>query len=113
MIHFDSFIILENFIFQQTTKKIKQGMENNSLTFLQKKISVSIDLTLQIPLNKHLKNFYHPKVCGKNKLKSPLDEKIKQIIEEGQVAANEDFKMCTNVLINDRFALTSAACVEP
>ena len=57
-------------------------------------------------------NFYHPKVCGQNKLKKPLDEKIKQIIEEGQVAANEDFKMCTNVLISDRFALTSAACVE-
>ena len=88
-------------------------MENNSLTFLQKKISVSIIRPLQIPLNKHLKKFLRPKVCGKNKLKNPLDEKIKQIIEEGQVAANEDFQMCTNVLISDRFALTSAACIEP
>ena len=88
-------------------------MENNSLTFLQKKISVSIIRLVKLILNKHLKNFYHSKVCGKNKLKNPLDEKIKQIIEEGQVAANEDFKMCTNVLISDRFALTSAACIEP
>ena len=88
-------------------------MENNSLTCLQNKISVSIDQTLQLTLNKHLKSLYHPKVCGQNKLKNPLDEKIKQIIEEGQVAANEDFRMCTNVLISDRFALTSAACIEP
>ena len=58
-------------------------------------------------------NFYLSKVCGQNKLKNPLDEKIQQIIEDGQVAANEDFKMCTNVLISDRFALTSAACIEP
>ena len=88
-------------------------MENNSLTFLQKKISVSIITLLKLTWNKHLKKLYHLKVCGKNKLKNPLDEKIKQIIEEGQVAANEDFKMCTNVLISDRFALTSAACIEP
>ena len=52
-------------------------------------------------------------MCGQNKLKKPLDEKIKEIIEEGQVAANEEFRMCTNVLISDRFALTSAACIEP
>ena len=87
-------------------------MENNSLTFLQKKISVSKISLLKLTLNKHLKNFYRPKVCGQNKLKKPLDEKIKEIIEEGQVGANEDFQMCTNVLISDRFALTSAACVE-
>ena len=51
-------------------------------------------------------------MCGQNKLKKPLDVKIKQIIEEGQVLSSEDFRMCTNVLISDRFALTSAACIE-
>ena len=52
------------------------------------------------------------KVCGQNKKKPKLDEKWKEIIEQTQVEASEEFTQCTNVIISDRFALTAAACIE-
>ena len=48
-------------------------------------------------------------VCGKNRLKPSLSTEILQMINENQVAPVEN-RLCTSVLISDRFALTAAHC---
>ena len=50
-------------------------------------------------------------VCGKNRLKPSLSTEILQMINENQVAPVEN-RLCTSVLISDRFALTAAHCWE-
>ena len=52
------------------------------------------------------------KVCGQNKKKPELDKALKEIFEQSQVEANDEFTQCTNVIISDRYALTAAACIE-
>ena len=50
-------------------------------------------------------------VCGKNRLKPSLTTEILQMINENQVAPVEN-RLCSSVLISDRFALTAAHCWE-
>ena len=50
-------------------------------------------------------------VCGKNRLKPNLTTEILQMINENQVAPVEN-RLCSSVLISDRFALTAAHCWE-
>ena len=48
-------------------------------------------------------------VCGKNRLKPSLTTEMLQMINENQVAPAEN-RLCSSVLISDRFALTAAHC---
>ena len=50
-------------------------------------------------------------VCGKNRLKPSLTTEMLQMINENQVAPVEN-RLCSSVLISDRFALTAAHCWE-
>jgi hypothetical protein len=50
-------------------------------------------------------------VCGKNRLKPTLTAEKLQMINENQVAPVEN-RLCSSVLISDRFALTAAHCWE-
>ena len=50
-------------------------------------------------------------MCGKNRLKPNLPTEILQMINENQVAPVEN-RLCSSVLISDRFALTAAHCWE-
>ena len=51
-------------------------------------------------------------MCGRDKLKPDITEEDLDAIFENQVEKDEDFGICTNVIISDRYALTAAHCQE-
>ena len=66
----------------------------------------------QLSMSKHSDiSYISITVCGKNRLKPSLSTEILQMINENQVAPVEN-RLCSSVLISDRFALTAAHCWE-
>ena len=51
-------------------------------------------------------------MCGRDKLKPKITEEELYAILDSRVETNDEFGICTSVIISDRYALTAAHCQE-